>query len=200
MPARPSVRSRSPRQHGTKQSALFAPRDTPRRSLAALHVSLAVLTGFLVAVVLVAGSGEAGKQLVDEHFDLLRLGAYAAWAVGVAAFFLSPVLLVRDLGLLDGFQLRKVRAAVNDAGGRKLVRAFGLGILGNALVLALSPLGLWMDGSYTWDVYRLHLVVSTVVVALSSASALLRVRALLEELAFVPSTRRVGHEQAPTGI
>jgi hypothetical protein len=181
-----------------RPNALLAARSAPRRSLAALHVSLAVLTGFLVSVVLVTGS-EAGKALVDEHFGLLRFAAYGAWAVGIAAFALAPILLVKDLGIMNGFQLRTLKDAVNDAGGRHLVRAFGLGALGNALVLALSPIGLWLGLDYTWDVFRIHLVASTVIVALSSGSALVRVRTLLEELAFVPSTKRVGHVE-PTGI
>lgn len=181
-----------------EKNALLAARDAPRRSLAALHVSLAVLTGFLVAVVLVTGS-DAGKALVDEHFGLLRAAAYGAWAVGIAAFALAPFLLVRDLGLMSGFQLKKFREAVSDAGGRHLVRAFGLGVMGNAFVLALSPIGLAIGLDYTWDVFRIHLIASTVIVALSSGSALVRVRTLLEELAFVPSTKRVGHVE-PTGI
>lgn len=190
-----SARDRSPRK---ADNVLLAARSAPRRSLAALHVSLAVLTGFLVAVVLVSGS-DAGRTLVDEHFKLLRFAAYGAWAIGIAAFALAPILLVRDLGLMNGFQLRAFRAAVSDAGGRHLVRAFGLGIAGNALVLALSPLGLWLGDVYTWDVFRVHLIASTIVVALSSGSALVRVRTLLEELAFVPRTKRVSHAE-PTGV
>lgn len=189
-----SVRS----QHSQRQNAMLAARNAPRRSLAALHVSLAILTGFLVAVVLVTGS-DAGKALVEEHFRVLRFAAYGAWAVGMGAFALAPILLVRDLGIMRGFQLRKFREAVNDAGGRHLVRAFGFGILGNALVLMMSPLGLWLNLNYTWDVFRIHLIASTVIVALSSGGALVRVRTLLEELAFVPSTKRVGHVE-PTGV
>jgi hypothetical protein len=174
--------------------------------LAALHVSLAVLTGFLVAVGLVVGF-EAGRVLVEEHFGLLRASAYVAWSVGIAAFLLAPVALVKELGLLPAglvtmgprFEVPRLRAALRDAGGRKLVRAFGLGFLANALVLALSPLGLWLGDGYTWDVFRIHLVASTMIVALSSGSALLRVRSLLDELAFVPQPGRVGYVE-PTGI
>lgn len=169
-----------------------------RNSLAALHVSLAVLTAFLVSVVIVTGF-DAGRALVEEHFGVLRATAYVAWGVGMASFFLAPVLLVKELGLMSSIQLKTLRAALRDAGGRNLVRAFGLGIFGNALVLVMSPLGLWLGEHYTWDIFRIHLVASTVIVALSSGSALLRVRSLLEELAFVPKVRRVGHVE-PTGI
>lgn len=182
--------------------------QSARSSLAALHVSLAVLTGFLVSVVVVTGF-DAGRPLVEEHFAALRASAYLAWGVGVLSFFLAPVLLVKELGLLSSaprgrgtrrnLQLTKLRAALHDAGGRTLVRAFGLGIFGNALVLVVSPLGLWLGEHYTWDIFRMHLVASTVIVALSSGSALLRVRSLLEELAVVPAVNRVGHVE-PTGI
>ena len=178
-----------------------------RNSLAALHVSLAVLTAFLVCVVIVT-SFESGRPLVEEHFTALRATAYVAWAVGIFSFLLAPVLLVKELGLLSNrnqstaqrdFLLTRLRSALRDAGGRNLVRAFGLGIFGNALVLTMSPLGLWLGEQYTWDIFRVHLVASTVIVALSSGSALLRVRSLLEELAIVPQIKRVGHVE-PTGI
>ena len=81
-------RSASSRSSREPDNVLLAARKAPRRSLAALHVSLAVLTGFLVAVVLVSGS-DAGKTLVDEHFGVLRFAAYGAWAIGIAAFFLA---------------------------------------------------------------------------------------------------------------
>jgi hypothetical protein len=160
------------------------------RSLAALHLSLGVMGGFLVAVLFLVGFA-GGRLFLEQHFEEMRVVAYVAWALGLAAFAAAPALLARDLGIASAFQLRRLRATVSDAGGRGLLRAFSVGIACNALVLAASPLGLVLGDDYGWDVFRAHLVLSTLVVVLGSMGALVRLRGLLEELAAVPAPSRV---------
>jgi hypothetical protein len=181
----------------SKEVPVPIPRQLPsfgRRSLTALHVSLVIMTGVFIAVLLVVAM-PGGKQLVEEHFSLLRATTYVAWGAGILAYALAPLLLAEDLGATSPVNLRRLGAVLEDVGGRKLARAFTIGAAGNFLVLVVSPLGAVLGEVYSWNIFRAHLLLSMLVVVLASAGALVRVRAVLGELAHVPAPKRASHAE-----
>lgn len=177
-------------------------RRTPgRRALTALHVSLLVLCAFAVAVLGLVALPD-GRVLVEQHFSVVRLLSYLAWGVGFGAFALSPVLLLRELGIVRrlGFSPSGLRIAFDIAGMPGVGRAYMLGAVGNGLVLLASPLGVLLGERYTWPVFCLHLVVSALVVAFASFGALVRMRDFVSELQPLPVADRASHAVPAAGV
>lgn len=175
-------------------------RRTPgHRALTALHISLLSLCAFAVSALGLLCFPE-GRFFLEQHFGVVRLGSYAAWLLGLGGFALAPVLLLRDMGALSRLTVRPriVREAFRIAGLPSVGRAFAAGAVGNALVLAASPLGLLLGERYTWPVFCAHVVVSGLVIAVASMGALVRLRDTVSELQPLPVPRRASHA-APAG-
>jgi hypothetical protein len=173
-------------------------RQFGHKSITALHVSLVVLGAFFVAVLFIVGF-PGGRLFLEENFVAIRAVSYIAWGIGLGAFIAAPTLLVKDFGVRTSAKMRAIHEAVLETGGRPLFRAFSVASALNVVVLALSPLGLFLGDEYTWDIFRAHLVLSTLVVAFASLTALVRLRSLLDELAAVPLPSRVSHA-GPAGF
>ncbi|MCC7072043.1 MAG: hypothetical protein IT383_12010 [Deltaproteobacteria bacterium] len=177
-----------------------SPRRTAgRRALTALHLSALALSAFVVCTLGLLLFPE-GRQLIDEHFGVVRIACYLAWAVGVGGFALAPGLLLKEVGAEPRLTLRpaRLRAGFERLGAAPVARAFALGAFANVVVLALSPLGAPLGSLYTWPVFATHLVLSGLVVGAASLGALVRMRDFVDELRPVPAPRRASHV-APAG-
>ncbi len=176
-------------------------RTLGRRALTALHVSLLALSAFSISALGLLLLPE-GRLFLEEHFGVVRLGSYAAWLVGLTAFALSPVLLLRELGALRKLTLhpRRLRTAFDRVGIPSVGRAFALGALGNIAVLLCSPLGLVLGDRYTWPVFCAHVLISGALIAASSFGALVRLRDVVGELQPLPVPQRGSHAVPAGGV
>ena len=135
------------------------------------------------------------RGVVAEHFELLRGAVYGMWALGLLAFLLAPLMLARDLGSRVSFRPRAIRDALFVAGGRPLERAVAIGMIGNVIVLACSPIGLALGEHYTWPVFVGHTLASVLVLFASGLGSIAQVRALLQETASAPKPQRASFAQ-----